>query len=301
VPVPADPSQVIYVWFDALINYITGVGFPDNKKRFETHWPADIHVIGKDITRFHCVIWPAMLMSAGLPLPKVVFGHGFVYIGGKKMSKTTGTLVDPLEIVKKVGTDSLRYFLMREIAFDRDGDFYPEKFVTRHNSELANDLGNLVLRTVSMVNKYQDGFVKKSLQSHPKDAELKEKLLNLADVAGNFIDRFEFHNALSAIWERIRLINAYIDQTAPWGLYKSSQNQMLANVLKNCIEGIKIITIVLYPFIPSSCEKIWKAIGLEQKIPLSKINIDVAKNMDFVSEDTKVVLGEPVFPRIKCL
>ena len=308
VPIPQDESHVIYVWFDALINYLSGVGFEDNTNRFSTYWPADVHVIGKDITRFHCIIWPAMLLSAGLPLPKTIFGHGFVYVKGQKMSKTLGTVIDPSNVADKYGADALRYFLLREIAFDNDGDFTWEKFIERYNSDLANDLGNLLHRTLNMINKYQDGGITVTSEAaEPVDDNLKNCLLTLAEKVEPLMENLAFHNALAVIWEQVNRVNRYIEETSPWTLSKNNKKSRLQTVLYNTIEAIRILATLLSPFIPTTSTKIWEQIGLnpadmqtQKNVDLIKtsVTLDTAKRWDYIKTGTKVKKGEPLFPRI---
>ena len=308
VPIPQDESHVIYVWFDALINYLSGVGFEDNTNRFSTFWPADVHVIGKDITRFHCIIWPAMLLSAGLPLPKTIFGHGFVYVKGQKMSKTLGTVIDPSNVADKYGADALRYFLLREIAFDNDGDFTWEKLIERYNSDLANDLGNLLHRTLNMINKYQDGVITVTSEAaEPVDDNLKNCLLTLAEKVEPLMENLAFHNALAVIWEQVNRVNRYIEETSPWTLSKNNKKSRLQTVLYNTIEAIRILATLLSPFIPTTSTKIWEQIGLnpadmqtQKNVDLIKtsVTLDTAKRWDYIKTGTKVKKGEPLFPRI---
>lgn len=293
IPLPIDESQVIYVWIDALINYITGIGYPDDTEKFDYYWPADLHVIGKDITRFHCVIWPAMLMSAGIQLPKTVWGHGFVYLKGEKMSKTKGTVVDPLKTAEEYGTDTVRFFLMREVPFDRDGDFSYEGLVNRYNTDLANDLGNLLSRTVTMIVRYLDGKV-------PENSDTTHMEKVATDAQANYkkyMDEYEFHNALEAVWEIIRFANRQIEEKKPWELAKDeSKAQELANVLYSLLEGIRFATILLFPIIPQKAQELWNTLKLEGDLNDYKL-----ADLKFGEFPTTIVLEkpEPIFPRME--
>jgi len=269
VSLPIDRSQVVYVWFDALINYISVLGYADDESpRFSDYWPADVHVIGKDIMRFHCVIWPAMLMAAGLPLPRTILAHGFVQSGGKKMSKTTGVKIDPVDLVNRVGPDPLRYHLMKEGSFGRDSDITVERFFRRYNSELADELGNLLNRLVSLVGRYRDGEIP-SPEGGPDtvDGELEtlrnrlrpdmEKALSIRAE-----DDADFHIALESIWSLVRRTNKYVEETAPWKLRKEEKEKRLSTVLFNIAAALKDISLALYPFMPGSAARMWRQLGL---------------------------------------
>ena len=262
VPFPQDESQVIYVWVDALTNYATGAGYGYDDERFEKWWPADVHVIGKDVTRFHCVIWPAMLMSAGIPLPKTIYGHGFVYFKGQKLSKSRGVVVDPLEAADVFGPSALRYFLMREGTYGRDVDFTWEHFRTRYDSELANDLGNLVSRATAMVGKFLDGTI-----SHEaaRDAAAAGGLVTLAETTrGAVIEAMHGYapqTALAAIWELVRRANAFIEEEKPWVLAKENPERV-PGVLFSVLEAIRQVAVLAWPVIPGKSEEILKSLGL---------------------------------------
>ncbi len=263
IPLPFDAQQVVYVWFDALINYISAIGYPYDLERFKDWWPAQVHIIGKDITRFHCVIWPAMLMSLGLELPQNVFGHGFVYLKGEKMSKTTGTLIGPVEAAEKFGSDALRYFLMREVPFDRDGDFSWEAFTTRYEADLANDLGNLIQRTLSMVQRYFDGIIPKRSSYTPRDEEIIEASKNVYRSFVEGMEHFKFSEALVQLWSLIQKYNGYVGEMAPWGLAKDpAQKGRLGTVLYLLAEGIARISLLIEPFMPMTSERIRLQLGL---------------------------------------
>ena len=267
IPVPIDPTQVLYVWFDALINYVSGIGWLSDPARFEHYWPADLHIVGKDITRFHCIYWPAMLMAADLPLPKEVFGHGFVYLRGERMSKSLGTGLDPAAIVDEFGgPDSLRYYLLREVPFGRDGDFTWEGFIQRHNSDLANDLGNLLNRTVSMVNRYFGGVVPPpSGQQQPVDIELATLATDTFTTVETNMNALAFSDALVAIWQFVGRANKYVEESAPWVLAKTDRER-LSTVLYNLVESLRLIAYATYPFIPETAEKTAKQLGIALEI-----------------------------------
>jgi len=257
VPLPIDPSQRVYVWFDALINYITAVGYgdPAEAETFSRWWPADLHVIGKDITRFHCVIWPAMLMSAGIPLPKQVLGHGWVTFKGEKLSKSLGNIVDPLEIVEKFGADPLRYYLLKEVPLDRDGDFTWDLFVERYNTELANDLGNLVSRTVTMAVKYFDGIL--PMPKPGEGAELQAAAEETVASHRAAFDRLAVHEAIAAVRALLRRANQYIEETAPFKLAKDpALRGELAAVLNALLESVRLSALLFTPVMPGLCGQI---------------------------------------------
>lgn len=254
IPVPINDKHVIYVWFDALTNYISALGYgTDNDELFQKFWPADIHLVGKDIARFHAIIWPCILMAADLPLPKQVFGHGWVLLNSGKMSKSKGNVVDPNVLLDKYGVDAIRYFLLREISTGSDGYYSEESLVKRINTDLANDFGNLVSRTVAMIDKYFEGIVPAPADTPASefDAELKELALSVGNEAAACLEKMDFPNALAAIWKLISRANKYIDETAPWVLAKDeSKKAVLGTVLYNLMECIRISTILLAPFMP---------------------------------------------------
>lgn len=303
VALPNDSDHIVYVWFDALINYITAVGYGWDDEQFKKWWPASMHVIGKDITRFHCVIWPAMLMSAGIELPKTVFGHGFVYLRGEKMSKSLGNVVTPMDIIDKYGADPLRYYLMREGGFGRDGDFTWEHFIERYNGDLANGIGNLVSRTAGMALKYQDGVITppKSIDGDTEIARstsgLAEKLLS---HLGHEKGEIEFHLALAGIWETIAAADRHVNETKPWVMAKEGKAEEINVVLWELASAIRTICILVNPFIPSTAEKIWNAMGLESLGSLSNMTIDNAFEK-WGSLDSPITTKkfEGLFPRIE--
>jgi len=306
IPLPDDPGHVIYVWFDALINYISSLGFGgEDESAFRRYWPADLHVIGKDITRFHCVIWPAMLMSAGVEPPRSVFGHGFIYHRGEKMSKSLGNVVDPLDIVDGFGADPLRYFLLREVVYGQDGDFTFERFIERYNSDLANDLGNLVSRTITMIHRYLGGTFPADAAS---DYVFPDDFSDYKRRWEEAIERYELSGACDVAWEYIRRANRAIEERAPWVLAKDpGRKKDLEDVLCDVVEFLCGVAVLLYPYMPETCERIWKAFGNEGKLKDFKFDryfdyYDASKKRDSTIRKVRIVQVEKLdalFPRIE--
>jgi len=258
IPIPFDKKYTIYVWFDALLNYISGLDFP--KEKFKKYWPADIHLIGKDILWFHTVIWPAILLALNLELPKSIVVHGFINIGGEKLSKSRGNTIDPIHLVDKYGQDALRYYLLREIPFGEDGDFSEEKLCKRYNSDLANDLGNLVYRTLTMIEKYFGGSIPKFKESLPEN-ELRLKTDSLKKDVNNSMENLQFHLALEKIFEVINLANKYIEDTKPWLLLKEKNIKELEGFISLLVKVLKEVAYNLSPFMPKTSESILNQIG----------------------------------------
>jgi methionyl-tRNA synthetase len=263
VPFPGDPEHVIYVWFDALTNYVTAVGFPDDVALFEHYWPADAHVIGKNITRFHCLYWPAMLMSAGLPLPRQVAVHGFMTLEGAKISKSTGNIVNPVELVDEFGVDAIRYYLLRNLSFASDRDFTREGLIQRYNDELAKDLGNLLNRVVTMTNRYREG----TLPTPGLDSDLEKELQRVAVATRQHLkeelESWEIGNALDSIWNFVRRTNQYLEQSKPWILAREPEKEgQLNTVLYTAAEALRLLALYLAPFIPNASDRILGQLGL---------------------------------------
>lgn len=294
IKVPIDEKHVIYVWLDALSNYITALGYPDDKELYDKYWPADVHLVGKEIVRFHTVIWPAILMSLGLPLPKKVLGHGWLLLDGGKMSKSKGNVVDPVKLIDRYGIDALKYFLLREYTFGHDGNYSTEALIKRINSDLANDLGNLVSRTISMIEKYNSGIVPDAKLEDDYDKSLKSVALAAADRVEAEMDKFAFHSALEEIWILVRRANKYIDEKMPWVLAKDeAERDNLDTCLHNLAESIRIVSILIYPFMHSTSDEIRKQMGLWY----ADVAWEDAKEFEMMYQE-KVKKGKPLFPRI---
>lgn len=296
IPVTFDEKHVVYVWIDALSNYITALGYlSGNDEAFRRYWPADVHLVGKEIVRFHTIIWPAMLMALDLPLPKQVFGHGWLVLEGGKMSKSKGNVVDPVILIEKYGVDAIRYFLLREVPFGADGVFSNEALINRINSDLANDLGNLVSRTAAMIKKYFDGVLPDKGEEGEFDADLKKELLALKPKTEELMDKFQFSLALTEIWKAISRTNKYIDETMPWALAKDeSKKNRLAAVLYNLTESIRIVSILLQPFMPDTPAKIWNQLAIDS----DETGWELAGQWGVYKPTRPVQPGEIIFPRI---
>ncbi len=273
VPVPPEipdgAGHTVYVWVDALLNYVTAIGFPD--ERYREWWvkpgangePNALHVVGKDISRFHCLIWPAMLLSAGIPLPRSIFVHGFINMGGEKLSKTAGKMVDPLEVAERFGVDALRYYVLREFPFGRDGEYSTEQLIDRYNTDLANELGNLASRTISMLHRYRAGRVPATWNAGPRDREVAALAERVALDVAEAYQGLQPAAALEAAWTLVKRANRFVEETKPWELAKQKENSALDAALLTLLECARLAAISAWPAIPAKCEELWRGIGLE--------------------------------------
>lgn len=295
VKVPFDKKHVIYVWIDALSCYLTALGYDsEDDENFKKFWPADVHLVGKEIVRFHTIIWPALLMALELPLPKKVFGHGWILFEDDKMSKSKGNVVYPEPIIELYGIDAFKYFLLREFSFGQDGSFSREKFLQRLNSDLANDLGNLLSRTVSMVEKYKKGAMPSLKAKEDIDESLVEMGTSAAKKVEAYMDELNFSNALEEVWKLIRRTNKYVDETMPWVLGREENFDRLDTVLYNLSESLRIVSILIKPFMEKTSNEIRKQLGIKEEAIW-----DDAKTWGLIKEGSQVEKGEIVFPRLE--
>jgi len=298
IPVPIDKKHVIYVWFDALSNYLTAAGYLSNEEMFKKYWPADLHLVGKEIVRFHTIIWPIILMALDLPLPKKVYGHGWLIVEGDKMSKSKGNVVDPIGLIDEFGPDAIRYFLLREINLGQDGNFSREALIQRINADLANDLGNLLHRTLNMIGKFQNGSVEAVLGASDIDNALIEDARKTVKEFEEFMERMELSPAIKRVWGFISRTNKYIDETSPWALAKDpAKKQELANVMYNLVESLRVISVLISPFMPVTARKIWKQLNLSQSF--EDVQLTDIEEWGGTPVNLHVGIPEQLFPRIE--
>ena len=298
IPVPIDDKHVIYVWFDALSNYLTAAGYLSDEEKFKKFWPADLHLVGKEIVRFHSIIWPIILMALDIELPKKVYGHGWLIVEGDKMSKSKGNVIDPVGLIEEFSADAIRYFLLREINLGMDGNFSRDSLIQRINSDLANDLGNLLHRTLSMVGKFNEGIV---LEAGERD-EFDTSLIDLANKTvaeyETLMDKMDISPTIKLVWAFISRTNKYIDETAPWALAKDpAKKARLNTVMYNLVESLRIISVLIAPFMPTTAEKIWNQLGIAQAF--AAVQFADIKSWGKTPVGTKVNKPEQLFPRIE--
>lgn len=297
IPVPINEKHVIYVWFDALTNYISALGYGSDDPKFGKYWPGARHLVGKDIVRFHTIIWPIILMAAGIELPKAVYGHGWLLLDEGKMSKSKGNVVDPLVLIDKYGADAIRYFLLREMPLGQDFYYSEEALVNRINTDLANDFGNLLSRTTSMINKFCDGQIPAPGDTEPMDLELRELALVIPAEVDQALDKFDFSQALQAIWKLVNRSNKYIEETAPWSLAKNPETRSrLGTVMYTLAESIRFATVLVSPFMPTVLDKVFAQLGIAGQKELA--TWASVQSWGAIPAGTKINRGEPIFPRI---
>ena len=298
IPVPTDDKHVIYVWFDALTNYITPIGFLDDPEKFAKFWPADLHLVGKEIVRFHSIIWPCILMALDLPLPKKVYGHGWLIVDGDKMSKSKGNVVDPNLLIDEFGPDAIRYFLLREITLGQDGNFSRDALIERINADLANDLGNLLHRTLNMITKFQNGVIEPATTESDIDKALIADAERTVKSFEEGMEAMQLSPVIKTVWAFIGRANKYIDETAPWALAKDpSKKAELASVMYNLAESLRIISGLISPFMPATAPKVWKQLGFTADF--STLTLEDIKTWGKTPAGQHIGEAEQLFPRIE--
>lgn len=298
IPVPGDEKHVIYVWFDALSNYLTPIGFLDDEAKFAKFWPADVHLVGKEIVRFHSIIWPCILMALDLPLPKVVYGHGWLIVDGDKMSKSKGNVVDPIALIEEFGEDAIRYFLLREITLGQDGNISRDALIARTNADLANDLGNLLHRTLNMIKKFQGGKALAPAGESEYDAALKAEAKAAGEEYVRAMNDLDISAAIKRLWSFIGRANKYIDETAPWLLAKDSEKrQVLANTMYNLLESLRLIGFMVAPYMPGTAKSIGEQLNLPPEI--RELSGEAALSWGLFPAGTVVGEAKQLFPRIE--
>ncbi|NUU25912.1 MAG: methionine--tRNA ligase [Streptomycetaceae bacterium] len=303
IPIPWDSGHVLYVWIDALLNYVTAVGYGTDQAKFDETWPANVHIVGKDILRFHAVIWPAMLMAAGLPLPHKVFAHGWLLVGGEKMSKSKLTGISPQQLTDHFGVDAYRYYFMRAIPFGQDGSFSWEDFTARYTSELANDFGNLASRVAAMVGKYFDGTLPEATAAGAAESALHTALAETVKAADAKVEQLDFQGALDDVFAFVKLVNGYLTEQEPWKVAKDTSDEgqaRLATILYTAAESLRALAVLLNPVMPATSEKLWASLGAEPHLgALADQKLQDAGAWGRLPAGASVTKGEILFPRLE--